>query len=289
MPERTCAIEDCDRPVYGHGWCSLHWKRWRKHGDPSYVWTPTKAICSVDDCDQSVNGHGLCSMHYKRWRKHGDPTHERRLGRSPCVIDGCDSPNVSRGWCSKHYTRWVRYGSPTARMRGEIVDGKRICPGCGEDKPLDQFHGGRGYCRPCDARNAAASRRRNPPPPVPTQPRPCDACGATFPANKKRRRYCSRGCFEAFRHKANWIHVVTRRARQRDALVEEFDRIEIFERDGWLCGICGTAVDTEVVRPDPRSPSIDHIIPIARRGEHSRANVQTAHLGCNVRKGVSVA
>lgn len=159
MPKRTCVVDDCDRPVYGHGWCSLHWKRWRKHGDPAYVWAPVKAICSVDDCDQSVNGHGLCSMHYKRWRKHGDPTHERRQGRPPCVVNGCDLPNVGRGWCVKHYTRWIRYGSPTARMRGEVVDGKRICPRCGQDLPVDNFPPPGSYCEPCGRMYSRAKAR----------------------------------------------------------------------------------------------------------------------------------
>lgn len=37
MPNQsTCSIEDCDRPYYGRSWCRLHWKRWYRHGDPSY-------------------------------------------------------------------------------------------------------------------------------------------------------------------------------------------------------------------------------------------------------------
>lgn len=31
---RTCKVEGCERTVYGHGFCSMHWKRWWKHGDP---------------------------------------------------------------------------------------------------------------------------------------------------------------------------------------------------------------------------------------------------------------
>ena len=31
---RTCSIEGCLRPAYGHGWCNAHWQRWRHHGDP---------------------------------------------------------------------------------------------------------------------------------------------------------------------------------------------------------------------------------------------------------------
>lgn len=32
--EPTCSIEDCGRRAIGRGWCSKHWQRWRKHGDP---------------------------------------------------------------------------------------------------------------------------------------------------------------------------------------------------------------------------------------------------------------
>lgn len=254
MPDRTCSIDECDRPFYGRGWCQFHWLRWYRHGDTSYE-------------------------------------RPRQLGRPPCIIDGCDAPNVGRGWCSKHWTRWSRHGSPTARMPGEVVDGKRICSTCREDKPLDQFYADYSECRACCTRRMRAHRKRNPPPLVQTHPQSCDGCGATFPANKRRSRYCSRECLETFRHKANWINVVTRRARERDALVERFDRIEIFERDNWTCGICGDPVDPNAPRHGSRSryPSIDHIIPISRGGEHSRANVQTACLGCNVRKGASVA
>lgn len=34
MGERICAINDCGRPVYGHGWCSMHYTRHRRYGDP---------------------------------------------------------------------------------------------------------------------------------------------------------------------------------------------------------------------------------------------------------------
>ena len=34
---KVCSIEDCDRPAAGRGWCKMHWKRWRKSGDPLAV------------------------------------------------------------------------------------------------------------------------------------------------------------------------------------------------------------------------------------------------------------
>ena len=62
---------------------------------------------------------------------------------------------------------------------------------------------------------------------------------------------------------------------------------EIYERDGWRCGICGKGVDGRLKYPHPMSPSLDHIIPIdpSQGGTHTRDNVRCSHLVCNVRRG----
>lgn len=76
----------------------------------------------------------------------------------------------------------------------------------------------------------------------------------------------------------------SRRALRREVRVESFSSREVFERDGWVCGLCSEPIPRDVLWPDLRSPSIDHVVPIARGGEHSLANVQAAHLSCNSRK-----
>ena len=51
------------------------------------------------------------------------------------------------------------------------------------------------------------------------------------------------------------------------------------------CGICGHLVDKKVKFPDPLSPVIDHIIPIAKGGHPSSLdNLQLAHMQCNRQK-----
>lgn len=65
--------------------------------------------------------------------------------------------------------------------------------------------------------------------------------------------------------------------------------MEVFERDNWTCGICDEPVDQDIKWPDPRSVSLDHIVPLALGGAHSRANTQCSHLTCNVRKGAQAA
>lgn len=49
-----------------------------------------------------------------------------------------------------------------------------------------------------------------------------------------------------------------------------------------VCGICGRPVDKSIKYPDPMSPTVDHIIPIAKNGDPvSLDNLQLAHRYCN--------
>lgn len=76
-----------------------------------------------------------------------------------------------------------------------------------------------------------------------------------------------------------------RRARLLGVEFEDFKYEEIFERDGWVCQICGHQIDPATKHSDPRSASLDHIIPISKHGPHTRVNVRLACLGCNSSKG----
>lgn len=58
-------------------------------------------------------------------------------------------------------------------------------------------------------------------------------------------------------------------------------RYAVYERDGWVCQICGDAVRREAAVPDLDAPVIDHRIPLAAGGEHGPDNWQTAHFYCN--------
>lgn len=49
-----------------------------------------------------------------------------------------------------------------------------------------------------------------------------------------------------------------------------------------ICGICGQPVDKNYKPPHPLSPTVDHIIPIAKGGHPSDiSNLQLAHRWCN--------
>lgn len=256
-------------------------------------------ICKLPDCGTEyphAGGYGMCPKHYAKWKKYGDPyasappRSPRVVGVEPCTIAGCGDVQVARGWCSAHYTRWRRYGDPLHRFGWEVVGGCRVCPRCRVDKPLSDFASNDSYCKHCAAAMMREVRAINPPPRRgKLVDLTCDCCGVEFVGDGRRSRYCSVECFEAFKHRANWKHLNTRRARLRDALVEPFDRLEIFERDGWVCQLCGMPVDRAARFPAPMSASLDHIIPISRGGTHEPGNAQCSHLHCNIVKAARVA
>jgi 5-methylcytosine-specific restriction endonuclease McrA len=68
-----------------------------------------------------------------------------------------------------------------------------------------------------------------------------------------------------------------RAKRLRAAPRERIDREMIFERDEWVCGICGERVA-------PEDATLDHIVPVALGGAHTAANLRLAHAICNSRR-----
>lgn len=60
---------------------------------------------------------------------------------------------------------------------------------------------------------------------------------------------------------------------------------DIFERDNWICGICGRKINKRLKWPNPHAKSIDHIVPITKGGADRATNVQAAHVRCNIGKG----
>jgi hypothetical protein len=85
------------------------------------------------------------------------------------------------------------------------------------------------------------------------------------------------------RRDAERAYSVQRRLVCRDR--EPYSEQEIYERDGWLCQLCGHEVDRSLVWPHRMSATIDHRLPISKGGADTPQNVWLAHLSCNSRKG----
>lgn len=81
-------------------------------------------------------------------------------------------------------------------------------------------------------------------------------------------------------------YVQARRAAKAGVEAHHFEAAEIFERDSLTCWLCGGIATQDAPKNHPMRATLDHVIPLARGGVHSRENVRCAHLRCNLKKGV---
>lgn len=109
----------------------------------------------------------------------------------------------------------------------------------------------------------------------------CLECSGAFAPLDREQRFCSSAC-----SKRHHDRVACARRRARQIGSEAVDPIAVFERDGWRCQLCRrkTRRDHRGLKT-PLSPELDHIIPLARGGEHTYRNTQCLCYPCNSAKG----
>lgn len=141
---KSCKVSGCDRDHYGQGYCSLHWGRWYRTGDPfkgsredyQKRMKPKAVFCKVAGCGRKIGrGHGdgmnhrgstakqLCSGHEARLRLKGDvmadvPLLKQWMGPESerpvviCEVDGCDRRvRGNDSMCNMHRLRMQRHGT----------------------------------------------------------------------------------------------------------------------------------------------------------------------------------
>ena len=107
---------------------------------------------------------------------------------------------------------------------------------------------------------------------------PCAWCGESFTIiDQTTARYCSTRCARS----------AARAARDDRFRISPRIRLAIYERDGWVCQLCGDPVDAMLHYLDDWAASLDHIecqswvlVP-----DHSPANLRLAHRICNSMRG----
>lgn len=132
---RTCAVDDCDRPATGRGWCHMHYQRWKRTGDAltdrvRLASVREQRLCAIEGCGRPHLARDWCTAHYERWKRHGNPLGET-VRQTICSIDGCDRPFLARGWCSRHYARWKSTGDPLGHGDKSIPNRHEVERGVG--------------------------------------------------------------------------------------------------------------------------------------------------------------
>jgi hypothetical protein len=296
--QRTCSIDGCDRstrgPLTEH--CVMHKERIRRYGDPSIASPEMAAAAGLErrtpsgrdktcvGCQRTFrsSGHAKCD----KCRRENTASSKSRF--VPCLDCGTATP-ARRGnnefaeqvrcddciaFRKAHRMSWLP--KPPTRELSECQ-----CASCGVTfMPTSCVQK---YCKPeCPTEQWKASRFRQ-----------CDACGKEYaPSNPmgRMRTWCSDECqqelerrkrqTEAYKEAAR-RHKDRRRARKRNAYVAPVSRKMIYERDKWICQLCGGKVHKNRMVPHPKAPVLDHVIPLACGGTHEPANVQLAHFLCN--------
>lgn len=234
----------------------------------------------------------------------GREQRKRQRDRAPVVTASCEFCNESftpadrrQRFCStkcrerRHVQNVRRHENGDPVMPGDLV----TCEYCEEAFVLPEGKGQRRFCS-LDCRRAAKSERHYPRP----AELPCVDCGAMVEQQRmgKHRRRCDPcRAAESARLTQDWMrrnpdhmrNLWAKGKHKRRALIlalpsESISPLDIYERDGWTCGICTEPMDRDLRYPDPMSPSLDHIVPLSKGGHHVRDNVQASHLLCNVIK-----
>lgn len=229
----------------------------------------------------------------------------RRVITVKCSVDDCTRTRDSNrsAFCTRHRYLMDRYGTT------DDPEFAKACEFCGTE-----FSTTRSRARFCRTECRRAREREDRIAKNAMRCRVwvgrCGVCGVAFvspTADGPHVRMCSDECRAEAKRTSARIKERTRDvprrvqyaesyavndARRRSAAlqtVEVFSRLEIAERDGWVCQLCGDPVDSALEWPDPMSQSLDHKTPLAKGGAHSRDNCQLAHLRCNLAKGDRVA
>lgn len=118
---------------------------------------------------------------------------------------------------------------------------------------------------------------------------PCATCGGPLGCSLKR-RYCSKECRDngavtrAVRRRVGRAYMAARRGVES----VQFDPLDVLERDGWRCQLCGIATPRRLRgQSDARAPELDHIIPLSKGGPHTPWNTQCLCRRCNRSKSDS--
>jgi hypothetical protein len=199
-----------------------------------------------------------------------------------CGEPECDKPVFSRGMCGLHYGRAYRAGSLLVRAKPRYAPEQRICPQCQQSFTVRATLA-QTYCSLTCGNRAVNYRRGEYRPDV-----ACPQCGKVFhPRKDGAKRCCSKSCAVAWEQFNGRCGIARNLAgkrihnlhQQRNPL-----RRAVFERDGWVCRLCGKKVDRSLSWPDPFAASLDHVVPLVWGGTNEFTNLQLTHLRCNLRK-----
>jgi 5-methylcytosine-specific restriction endonuclease McrA len=232
-----------------------------------------------------VEGTTYCSADCaRRVRRGSKPRQMWPLKCRECTAS-FESLNEKAMYCGNRCktAAWVR---ANPQRHAELRDQERRAP---KVRLVSRVYAG--HCRTCAGAFVSRSKRPycsegcRPNKSVLPECKTCRVCANTFKpisTGGSPGEFCSDECRTIKKRAIHRVHRLRRKAKQRGVTVESVDPFKVFDRDRWRCQLCG--VKTPKAKRgtyEHDAPELDHIIPLARGGEHSYRNTQCACRRCN--------
>lgn len=270
---KLCSIDGCDKPLLARGWCATHYHRNRTHGAPS-----KKLNCKVKkDCE---------------WCGATMVLRPSEAKTKKCCSLSCSSNNSARerGLRSRQtQILCLGCGALSVRSVAKTNDAGKYCSRqCAfnhKAKIGQEVAAIRRIARQSLKLNKSITRRSG----------SCQECGGTYIRRRKYQRHCSAICAQSavsrsleISRKHRRTYKLARRAMMRGREADSIDPIKVFERDGWICHICGRkTLKTKRGTAHPKAPELEHIISLSSGGTHTWGNVACSCRQCNNAKGAA--
>lgn len=223
----------------------------------------------------------------------------RRAGRiQTCERCGQSFTPGHKGEAQRFCT--VACGNQALGQARRLTPLTRPCKRCGEEFTVDTSNGRQACC----SRSCVGLSQRKPESPSRRLASriyvyDCGECGRPFLSRRRNKKLCSVDCQDkrqARRYYDNPKYrnaiIASNNARRAHKLGlgnAYINLAYLIERDGGRCRATVCHYRRRQVGPlgkrGPRMPSMDHIVPLSRGGQHELANVHLTHYRCNLSKG----
>lgn len=292
-----CLVDGCGTPSWSKGYCSVHYWRVRRYGDPNFslraqAWEEVGCQrCGKQFKAKKRDKRKYCSRECQN--DHSDAFVERRcfncLNIFQFQASKANSGHSKGIFCSREcsFQDFALYGHPSAGKRNYwALYAEKI------DRSTRKKAAAKAEEEARRERNFGLETASNPP------AKECRHCGSFF-APRKGQRFCDlcaddrkaeaarRRRRSSSRRASKKRYKTQRRARQA-IKAENIDPIKVFERDGWRCHLCGCKTPRRLRGTnEPKAPELDHIVSLADGGSHTWGNVACSCRACNIEKGAA--
>jgi predicted nucleic acid-binding Zn ribbon protein len=214
---------------------------------------------------------------------------------STCRWTDCERKATTKGFCPRDYQRSKRLGNfeDPWKTWAPVKVSYESCrwPEC----PLTLIKG-HGLCRIHYRRSVDVGTFQDPWD-LWVPGGHCVVCGTWSEGTIRNQRFCSMECNLADWNRRNpgrkrvtdREHVRRRRARILATQTDRFTDKDVRMAHGDICYLCDEKINFRLRFPNPKSPSLDHVIPLSRGGTHTLDNAAMVHYVCNQKKGVKAA